>query len=62
MLLSKFVYPKNKNSLLLIFQDWADLIEYILRKCTRVRTENPHGRENTMFPKPLSEPVAIELT
>ncbi|XP_068209614.1 protein timeless isoform X3 [Palaemon carinicauda] len=42
--------------------DWADLIEYILRKCTRVRTENPDGRVNTMFPRPLSEPVAIELT
>ncbi|XP_066947937.1 protein timeless isoform X5 [Macrobrachium rosenbergii] len=42
--------------------DWADLIEYILRKCTRIRTENPDGRVNSMFPRPLSEPVAIELT
>lgn len=42
--------------------DWADLIEYILRKCTRVRMENPDDRENPMFPKPLAEPLAIELT
>ncbi|XP_042876538.1 protein timeless-like isoform X2 [Penaeus japonicus] len=41
--------------------DWADLIEYVLRKCTRVRTEHPN-KEKKDTQKPVSEPLGIELT
>lgn len=55
--LSSDIYSK----LNLLFQDWADLIEYVLRKCTRVRTEHPN-KEKKDTQKPVSEPLGIELT
>ncbi|XP_071541193.1 protein timeless isoform X2 [Panulirus ornatus] len=42
--------------------DWADLIEYVLRKCTRVRMEHPNKKENKDTQKSASEPPGIELT
>ncbi|XP_042227111.1 protein timeless-like isoform X2 [Homarus americanus] len=42
--------------------DWADLIEYVLRKCTRVRMEHPNKKENKDSQKPAPEHAGIELT
>lgn len=50
------------NKVFLYFQDWADLIEYVLRKCTRIRIEHSHNKERKDPQKSVSEPTGIELT
>nr|XP_045617792.1 protein timeless-like [Procambarus clarkii] len=42
--------------------DWADLIEYVLRKCTRVRMEHPKKKEKKDMQKPVLHHAGIELT
>ncbi|XP_050729606.1 protein timeless-like isoform X3 [Eriocheir sinensis] len=42
--------------------DWADLIEYVLRKCTRVRIEHPDKKENKNPHKPVVEAPGIDLS
>ncbi|KAK4296400.1 hypothetical protein Pmani_031102 [Petrolisthes manimaculis] len=42
--------------------DWADLIEYVLRKCTRIRIEHSHKKERKDSQKAMPEPTGIELT
>lgn len=55
---SLYVYSPPPLSL----QDWADLIEYVLRKCTRVRIEHPDKKENKNPHKPVVEAPGIDLS
>lgn len=42
--------------------DWADLIEYVLRKCTRIRIKHPDKEKSKDSHKPLVEVPGIDLS
>lgn len=43
-------------------QDWADLIEYVLRKCTRIRIKHPDKEKSKNPHKPMVEAPGIDLS
>nr|WQB60164.1 timeless-protein [Portunus trituberculatus] len=42
--------------------DWADLIEYVLRKCTRIRIKHPDKEKSKNSHKPMVEAPGIDLS
>lgn len=42
--------------------DWADLIEYVLRKCTRIRIKHPDKEKSKNPHKPMVEAPGIDLS